>query len=69
MKTCKFFRITRVRLDTSVMKLGFCGKEAYYRDSLGRPLCAECAAEVQLHEEGDVVFGPAGRRLLIAPVH
>lgn len=69
MKSCRFFRITQVRPDSSVVKLGFCGKEAYYRDSLGRPLCGECASEIQSFEDGDVVFGPAGKRLLIAAVH
>lgn len=69
MNTCRFFRISAVKHDSSVVELGFCGREAYYRDSLGRPLCDACASEVQSHEEGDVVFGPAGRRLLIAAVH
>jgi len=72
--TCNFFRIEHaatvngVPVDTS-MVVGRCGRDAHYRDSIGRPLCADCASEVQRVEEGDVVFGPAGRRLLIAPVH
>lgn len=72
--TCNFFRIGHavtvdgVPLGTS-MTLDRCGRDAHYRDSIGRPLCADCASEVQRVEEGDVVFGPAGKRLLIAPVH
>lgn len=69
MKTCRFFRISQVRPDSSVVKLGFCGNEAHYRDSLGRPLCSDCAGRVEFFEDGDVSFGPAGKRLLIAPVH
>lgn len=68
MKTCRFFRISAVKHDSSVVELGFCGREAYYRDSLGRPLCDACASEVML-EDGDNVFGPSGRRLSIAAVH
>lgn len=69
---CNFFRIEKaVTVDGVPLAttLGKCGRAAHYRDSIGRPLCSDCASEVQRVEEGDVVFGPAGRRLLIAPVH
>lgn len=68
-KPCRFFRVRQSRPDSSAATVGFCGEPAHYRDSLGRPLCDVCAAEVQLSEEGDTVFGPAGKRLLIAAVH
>lgn len=65
---CQYLRVIPDAVGSGVT-IEPCGRPAHYRDMIGRALCADCVPLVFGGEERESIFGPAGRPVLLAPVH